>query len=138
MTQLIETLLNSAQKAYEYAYAPYSNYEVGASILTDTGQIFSGTNIENASYSLTLCAEASAIAQMISQGETKIAAILVTANSPMVCTPCGACRQRIAEFASQDTLVHLCDKDKCVQTLRIDELLPYSFNKQALNNRKSV
>lgn len=138
MTKLVDDLFKSAQAAFERAYAPYSNYRVGASLITPSGKVFSGTNIENASYSLTLCAEASAIAHMIAHGEQQIQAILVTADSPELCTPCGACRQRIAEFANEDTLVHLCDKDRCLQTLSFGELLPYSFNKHSFIHRKNV
>jgi cytidine deaminase len=138
MEKNVTEMFLAAKNALRFSYAPYSHYSVGASILTDSNKRFVGTNIENASYSLTLCAEASAIAQMVGEGERKIKAILVTADSPIICTPCGACRQRIAEFAAKDTLVHLCDNEKCVQTLRIDELLPYSFNSQSFNNRKSV
>lgn len=138
MTELINTLLKTAKAAYQHAYAPYSHYRVGASLVTPSGKIFSGTNIENASYGLTLCAEGSAIAHMIAHGERHIQAILVTADSTECCTPCGACRQRIAEFADNATLVHLCDKDRCIQTLSLNELLPYSFNKDALLHRKTV
>ncbi len=128
-------LLTLGQQALKQAYAPYSKFHVGSVIVCDNGKIYSGVNVENASYGLTLCAEASAIAQMIGDGGKTICEILVTSNHESVCVPCGACRQRIKEFANKSTTVYLCDHKKIVQTLTIDELLPCAFSlSQATGN----
>lgn len=128
-------LLQLGQNALQHAYAPYSKFQVGAVIVCDNGKIYSGVNVENASYGLTLCAEASAIAQMISDGGKIISDILVTSSHDSVCVPCGACRQRIKEFANENTKVYLCDNKKIEQTLTIDELLPCAFSlSQATGN----
>lgn len=130
-----DELLKRAQQALEKAYAPYSNFHVGSVIVSNNGKLYTGVNVENASYGLTLCAEASAIAQMISDGGSAIEAILVTSDHDSVCVPCGACRQRIKEFAKADTKVYLCDNKTAVQTLTIDKLLPCAFSlSQATGN----
>ena len=121
-------LLSLAKDALKLSYSPYSNFKVGAALLTKSNKIYTGTNIENAAYGLTLCAEAVAIAKMVSDGYNEISEILVTADKPSVCTPCGACRQRIAEFASDNTLVYLSNNDDIVKTVPLNDLLPYSFN----------
>lgn len=123
-----QNLFNTAKAMLKKSYSPYSNYKVGASILTEDNQIYGGTNIENASYSLTLCAEAAAIAQMItSVGIKQIKALLVLANHDMMCSPCGACRQRLAEFGEKDTLIHMANNNEIVKTITLEALLPYSF-----------
>ncbi|MEE9375902.1 MAG: cytidine deaminase [Rhizobiaceae bacterium] len=121
------TLFEAAKIAMKNAHAPYSKFQVGAAILTKSGSVFSGCNVENASYPEGWCAETSAIAQMVSAGETSIAEILVLADQKPKITPCGGCRQRIAEFADQTTLVHLCDHDGVVETVTIGQLLPAQF-----------
>lgn len=128
MTEISNTLFEQAREVLKHSYAPYSHFNVGASLITRDGNIYSGTNVENASYSLTLCAEASAIAQMVSTGEQSIQAILVTAASEECCVPCGACRQLIKEFANESTTVYLCDHQQIVQSLTIDALLPGAFS----------
>jgi cytidine deaminase len=115
------------------AYAPYSHFQVGACILTTNGQLFVGCNYENASYSITNCAEASAIGNMISAGEKSIQEIVIIGGSDVPCTPCGACRQNIREFATPETIVHMFNKngDKHL-TMKLEELLPNSFGPQFL------
>ncbi len=122
-----QQLFNAAKQVLENSYAPYSNYQVGASILSRSGKIYSGTNIENVAYGLTICAEACAISQMVSSGETKIKSLLVMANHDNMCTPCGACRQRIAEFADPQTIIYMCNFEKVQETTTLDVLLPYTF-----------
>lgn len=104
---LQEKLVKHAQEAQEKAYAPYSNFPVGAAILTEDGDIYTGCNVENISYGLTNCGERTAIFKMISEKgpQTKIKAIAVSTKADIPCTPCGACRQVIQEFSSSDTQV---------------------------------
>ena len=120
-------LLNLAKSASKNAYAPYSNFCVGASILSDSNNFYSGCNVENISYPVGTCAEAGAIAAMIVGGDKKIKEILIYASSKELITPCGACRQRIAEFSDSTTLIHLADDTGIKQTYTIAELLPLTF-----------
>ena len=120
-------LLNLAQKAASNAYVPYSNFHVGAAILSDSDKLYSGCNVENVSYPVGTCAEAGAIAAMIAGGDKKIKEILIYASSKELITPCGACRQRIAEFADSSTLIYLANDEGIKQTYTIAELLPCSF-----------
>jgi cytidine deaminase len=131
----LDVLFDAAKAAQARAYAPYSRFPVGAALRTPGGAIFSGCNVENAAYPLGLCAEASAIAAMIGAGETKIADILVLGPGPERITPCGACRQRIAEFATPATVVHLADGTGAVESLRLGDLLPRAFGPASLKNR---
>lgn len=129
----IASMLSEASRVMAQAYSPYSGFKVGSVILTPSGKIYSGCNVENASYSLTLCAESSAIAQMVSAGEREIKEILVIATSDRLCVPCGACRQRIIEFSTEETRVHMANQHGDHKTLTIAELLPESFSKKHLS-----
>jgi cytidine deaminase len=120
-------LLQAARAAMRQAHVPYSRFPVGAAILTDTGQVFAGCNIENASYPEGWCAETSAIAHMVMAGERRIAEVAVIAEKMPKVTPCGGCRQRLREFGSAGTKVHLCDKDGVSETVTLGELLPKAF-----------
>ena len=124
---MADDLLKAARAAMANAHAPYSKFPVGAAIRTSSGKIHAGCNIENASYPEGWCAETSAISHMITAGETQIAEILVIAEKKPRATPCGGCRQRIAEFAEPDTPVHLCDQNGVVEGVRLADLLPASF-----------
>jgi cytidine deaminase len=129
----INKLIKSAKNAYENAYAPYSKFCVGSSILDNNGNIHNGCNIENAAYPSGSCAEEQAIGNMVVNGGTVIKEILVIGKSKSLITPCGACRQRIREFCDFDTLIHICDIDKGLQkSFHIDELLAYSFGPENL------
>lgn len=105
--EIQEKLIALAKEAQEQSYSPYSQFSVGAAVLTEAGDIFTGCNIENISYGLTICGERTAIFKMISEKgpQTKIKAIAVTTKADIPCTPCGACRQVIQEFSKPDTLV---------------------------------
>jgi cytidine deaminase len=116
-----------AVAAARRAYAPYSQFPVGAALRTGDGRIFSGCNVENAAYPLGWCAEATAIAHMVMDGGGQIAEIAVIGTKKAAITPCGGCRQRIAEFGSPSTKVHLCDSAGVVETITLGELLPKSF-----------
>ncbi len=109
------------------AHAPYSKFPVGAALLTDEGAIFSGCNVENASYPEGWCAETSAIAAMVAGGGKRIAEVAVVAERMPLITPCGGCRQRLKEFGSVATLVHLCDASGVVETVTLGDLLPKAF-----------
>ena len=126
--------MNDLSKLYELAkasskkaYAPYSKFNVGAAIISIEGNCFSGCNIENISYPLGTCAEQSAISAMINGGDSKIAEILIYSGGSSLISPCGACRQRIAEFATDKTLVHFADSTGVKETHSISELLPFQF-----------
>lgn len=95
-----KSLLAAANRARGAAYAPYSRYRVGAALLSGTGRIFEGCNVENASFGLTLCAERNAVAQMVASGERALAALAVVTEGPEPGSPCGLCRQMLAEFAA--------------------------------------
>ena len=122
----VEKLIKAAAAARERAYAPYSKFRVGAAILTGDGRYYTGCNIENASYSLTCCAERVALFKAVSDGERDFEAIAVTAGTEEYCTPCGACRQALAEFGG-DIKVFMANRqgDYLVQT--VAELLPAAF-----------
>lgn len=121
------SLLALATQVRSRAYAPYSRFLVGAAIRTPSGQTFIGCNVENVAYPEGTCAEAGAIAAMIAAGETKIAEILVIADSPAPVPPCGGCRQKIAEFAAQDVKVTLCTTDGLQKVMTVADLLPGVF-----------
>ena len=120
-------LFEAARAAMERAHAPYSHFPVGAAIRSSNGTIHAGCNIENASYPEGWCAETSAIAHMVMAGERRIAEIAVVAERMDRITPCGGCRQRLKEFGSAATLVHLCDATGIVETVTLGDLLPRAF-----------
>lgn len=122
----LSELLTSAQAVRERAYAPYSNYTVGAAILGKSGKIYTGCNVENASYGLTVCAERNAIFKAVSEGEREFDAIaIVTENGG---SPCGACRQVIYEFFTPDAPVALGNADlAAVKQVTVGDLLPDGF-----------
>lgn len=123
-----EKLHAMALSASEKAHAPYSNYHVGAALVTKEGAFHSGCNIENASFPEGWCAETSAIAHMIMAGDCDIEEIAVYCDQVDKITPCGGCRQRISEFGNAQTLVHLCDEHKVLETVTLGELLPKAFD----------
>jgi cytidine deaminase len=123
----IDKLFEAAKAAHAVAHAPYSRFKVGAAVLSTSGRIYAGCNVENAAYPVGTCAETGAIAAMVSGGEQRIAAILVMGEGEALVTPCGACRQRIREFADPETPVHVADLDDVRRTFRLEELLPFSF-----------
>jgi cytidine deaminase len=116
-----------ARAAMGRAYAPYSKFKVGACLRTASGKLYAGANVENAAYPQGQCAEASAIGAMIAGGDTKIVEIVVMGGGAELCTPCGGCRQRLNEFATAETKVHVCGLEGLRRTVTLGELLPYSF-----------
>lgn len=128
MDPITAKMISTAHKTLEHAYAPYSRFTVACCIQTENDNFYTGINVENSSYGLTLCAEASAIAAMVTAGEQHIKSMVVLAGSNTLCSPCGACRQRIHEFSNPNTMIHLCNKDSVLQSITINELLPLAFN----------
>ena len=127
-------LIDLARKARKQAYAPYSHYKVGAALLGQSGTIYTGCNVENASYGHTICAERTAVVKAVSEGETEFEAIaVVTKNGG---SPCGACRQVLSEF-SPELIIYIADKDGEYRTTTLKELLPDSFTPAHLNEEKS-
>ncbi|QRE76051.1 cytidine deaminase [Methylobacterium aquaticum] len=122
-----DTLFSAARAAQARAHAPYSRFRVGAAIRDEAGAVHAGCNVENAAYPVGTCAEAGAIAAMIAGGGRRIAAILVLGDGEALVTPCGACRQRIREFAAPDTPIHVAGPQGVRKTFTLDELLPASF-----------
>ena len=124
---MADDLFNAARAVMANAHAPYSGFPVGAALRSASGVIYVGCNVENASYPEGLCAETSAIAAMVAAGESAVAKIAVVAQRMPQITPCGGCRQRLAEFAGPDAKVHLCDAAGIAQTVTLGELLPKAF-----------
>jgi len=122
-----EELLAAARRAREKAYAPYSNFRVGAAVLGSDGRIYSGCNVENDSLGLTCCAERNAIFAMVAAGETEIREILVIGETEEFLPPCGACRQVIAEFAPPSAIVHMCNRTGASRDITVSELVPFIF-----------
>lgn len=123
----VKKLLDAALAVKEKAYAPYSQFHVGAALVTSSGQLFAGCNVENTSYGLTICAERNAIFQMVATGEQAIDQILVIGDTEEFLPPCGACRQVIAEFSKKDTAVYLCNKKGDYKKTTVGELIPFTF-----------
>ncbi|RHZ91028.1 cytidine deaminase [Cereibacter sphaeroides] len=121
------SLLEAATAVRENAYAPYSRFKVGAALRTASGAVHAGCNVENVAFPEGTCAEAGAIAAMVAAGETRIAEILVIADSPEPVPPCGGCRQKIAEFAGPEVPVTLCTTDGQSLRTSVADLLPGSF-----------
>jgi len=120
-------LFDAAMAAMGKAYAPHSDFPVGAAVRAASGAVYSGCNVENASYPEGWCAETSAIAQMVLAGDREIIEVAVVAERMALVPPCGGCRQRIKEFGTEATLIHLCDDTGVVETATLGELLPRGF-----------
>ena len=120
-------LFEAAKTAMARAYAPYSKFPVGAAIRTEDGRIFTGANIEVASYPEGWCAETTALGHYIMAGGGRITEVAVIAERVAKVTPCGGCRQRLAEFTAADTPLHLCDDKGVVETVTMGQMLPYGF-----------
>lgn len=122
-----QQLFQIARRAMLNAYAPYSEFRVGAAVLAEDGKIYAGCNTENISYPCGTCAEAGAIAAMAAAGARKIAKILIVSDGKTLVTPCGACLQRIKEFADDNTEIILSDENENERILSISEFLPHAF-----------
>lgn len=126
-------LMKIARKARQNAYAPYSHFAVGAALLTESDRVYTGCNIENASYGLTCCAERNAIFAAVGAGERRFKMLAVAADCSEPVAPCGACRQVIAEFGIP--LVVMGNLKEDTKTMTAEELLPYGFGQESMNNK---
>ena len=120
-------LINLAIETSKKAYVPYSHFPIGAVLVTDEGKIYTGVNIENASFGLTNCGERTAIFKAVSEGERSFKELIIYGQTEKPVSPCGACRQVMAEFFEPDLPVTLVAKDKSTVVMTVKELLPYSF-----------
>lgn len=128
-----EELIDLAKQVRKRAYAPYSHYKVGAALLGKSGKIYTGCNVENASYGHTVCAERSAVVKAVSEGEREFEAVaVVTKNGG---SPCGACRQVLSEF-SPELIIYIADKNGEYRTTTLKQLLPDSFTPAHLEEGK--
>lgn len=129
----IKSLMDAALAARKKAYVPYSQFAVGAALLTVSGQIMTGCNIENASYGLANCAERTAFFRAIAEGEQTFQALAVVADTAEPVSPCGACRQVMAEFCPPDFPVYLGNLEGRILETTVAELLPYAFDQEAFD-----
>lgn len=128
-----ERLRNAADDMLDMAYVPYSNFPVGAALLTKNGEVYSGCNIENASYPLSNCAERTAMFKAISEGEKSFEKLVVTGNTEGPISPCGACRQVLVEFCEPDMPVVLTNKKGDTLNTTVAELLPGAFKEKDMD-----
>jgi cytidine deaminase len=122
-----DQMVAAARQAMERAYAPYSKFQVGAVVRGESGTLYAGCNVESAVYPQGWCAEASAIAIMVSAGERRIVEAVVMGRGAELTTPCGGCRQKLREFAGDDLPIHICGPEGLRRTVTLGELLPLAF-----------
>ena len=132
MTEHLDRMLDLARQALGHAHAPYSRFRVGACVRAASGRLYAGCNVENASYPVGQCAEATAIGAMVSAGDRAIVEVVLVTERDAPCSPCGRCRQQLAEFAAAGTPVHLCGPDGLRLTTTLGQLLPLAFSADAL------
>ena len=123
----MQELILAAQEARSRAYAPYSQYQVGAAVRAASGKIYTGCNVENSSYGATICAERTAIVKAVSEGAGKIRAVAVTSDSETYTVPCGICLQVMSEFCDSDTKLYLANKNGQYIEYTFKEVYPQSF-----------
>lgn len=132
MTDL-KKLHQAAVEVRKNSHSPYSKHKVGAAILLKTGEVYTGCNVENASYGATICAERSGILKAVSEhGEIKIDQVMVVTDSPTGWPPCGMCLQVIAEFAGADTIIHIGNLEKVHRSLKMTDVMPHGFDRKFL------
>ena len=125
---MINELIGKALEAREKAYAPYSKFKVGAAVLTAGGKIYTGCNVENASYPVGICAERVAISKAVADGETEFIVIAIVGSGENYCMPCGMCRQFMAEFCKEDFEIIVAKSVDDYKIMKIGEILPYTFD----------
>ncbi|MCZ0737170.1 cytidine deaminase [Phreatobacter sp. AB_2022a] len=133
MTTELTALFEAAKAAQARAYAPYSRFQVGAALRTASGAVHAGCNVENAAYPVGACAEAGALSAMVLAGDRAVVEVLVIGDGPELCTPCGACRQRLREFGASDMLIHVAGPEGVRRSFALGELLPHSFGPDNLS-----
>ena len=124
-------LAEKAVEAKGIAHPPYSNFHVGAALLTEDNKIYLGGNIETSSYSLTICAERTAVFKAFSEGERKFKAVAIASDAPDYCPPCGSCRQELMDLCGDIDVVMINQKEE-LKTLKLSQLLPYAFGDKDL------
>lgn len=129
----MDQLIEEAKSAREKAYVPYSKFKVGAALVTQDGKIYHGCNIENAAYSMTNCAERTALFKAYSEGDRTFSSLVVIADTERPVSPCGACRQVISELCPQDMKVILTNLKGDIKEITVEELLPGAFSSEDLN-----
>jgi cytidine deaminase len=129
----VQELFDAAVAVQANAYVPYSHFPVGAAVRSATGRVYVGCNVENAAYPQGLCAEASALAAMVSAGDREVAVVLTVCEGDMLSTCCGGCRQKIREFATPATVIHAAGPEGVRRTYSMEELLPDSFGPENLS-----
>ncbi|MGM8213938.1 cytidine deaminase [Bacillaceae bacterium W0354] len=134
----VEQLVTIAKDMLNQAYVPYSNFPVGAALLTKDGKVYKGCNIENAAYPVSCCAERTAIFKAISEGERDFEAMAVIANTKRPVPPCGSCRQVMSEFFSPKMRVYICNENMEVMETTVEELLPFSFTSEDLKAGQNI
>ncbi|WP_405101889.1 cytidine deaminase [Oceanobacillus sp. FSL H7-0719] len=130
-----QNLIDEAINIRNKAYVPYSKFQVGAALLTKSGKIYTGCNIENAAYPVSCCAERVAIFKAISEGETEFVEMAVAADTERPVPPCGSCRQVMSEFFTPDMEIHLTNLKKHVKSFSMESLLPFSFGNDDLMSK---
>ncbi|SHH59500.1 cytidine deaminase [Cognatishimia maritima] len=128
------SLKDKAFAVRDKAYAPYSNFKVGAAIKSQSGDVFVGCNVENVAYPEGTCAEAGAIAAMVAGGETKLTEVYVVADAPLPVSPCGGCRQKLIEFGAGDVVVTMATTSGIEQSMTLADLMPGAFTEEHLGN----
>ncbi len=131
----VKNMLRLAAEARERAYTPYSNFRVGACVKTGSGAYYLGCNIENAAYTPTNCAERTAMFKAVYEGEREFEAIAIISDSLNYTSPCGVCRQVLAEFCDPDMPVICADKDGNYKIMELSELIPMAFTKSDMENK---
>lgn len=130
----IDELILLANETKEKSYSPYSNFKVGAALLTKDGKVYKGTNIENAAYGSTMCAERTAVFTAKVDGAKEFSAIAITSDSKDFIPPCGSCRQVLLELCGEELDIHITNGKGKVKSLKLKELLPFSFGDKNLNS----
>jgi cytidine deaminase len=131
-----DALVIAAVNARSHAYAPYSRFDVGAAVLAESGRMFAGCNVENASFGATLCAERTAVCTAVSAGERRLIACVIVTAGPEPASPCGMCRQVLAEFSDRMVVMLVSASNDARELVSLADLLPRAFVKSALENRE--
>ena len=129
----LDHMLDLARRALVNAHAPYSRFRVGACVRAASGRLYAGCNVENASYPVGQCAEATAIGAMVAAGDRQIVELVLLTEGARPCSPCGRCRQQLAEFARPDARIHLCGPEGAQVTTTLGDLLPLPFGPDTLD-----
>jgi len=136
MNIALQPMLDVAREALAHAHAPYSRFRVGASLRAGSGRLYGGCNVENSAYPVGQCAEATAIGAMVVAGDHEIVEVVVLTEGREICSPCGRCRQQLAEFARSGVPVHLAGPEGVRVTTTLGELLPLAFGRETLGPRR--